>query len=95
MLWIDFLEVAALEAFLLVVGHRAVEDDLAGNAMITNGGRAGWVVRRVERMAPYARYGDDVHVSLEAGVHSPKNVFDIEGINVLVNQEHVFQLAER
>lgn len=54
---IDIHELGALEAMLLVIGHRAVENRLASNAVIADGGVARGVVRRIQRVTTNARDG--------------------------------------
>ena len=51
---IDIHELGALEAMLLVIGYRAVENRLAGDAMIADGGVARRIVRRIQRVATNA-----------------------------------------
>ena len=45
-------------------------------------------------MAPYARNGDDICVSLHSGVHGPKYIFHIKAVYILVYQKYMLQLTE-
>ena len=92
---IDILELGALEAMLLIERNRAVEDRLAGDAVIADARVARGIVRRIERVAAHARDGDDVGVSLEAGVHGPDDALDVEQVDVLVHEPDMLELGER
>lgn len=91
---IDILELRTDESILLVIGDRAVEDNLACDAMIANRRRHGWIVRWIERVRANAGDGDDIGVALEARVHRPKDIVHVEGVDVLVDQKDMFEFTE-
>ena len=83
-----------MEAFFLVKRHGAVEDGLAGDAVLANRGVERGVVGRVEHVAVAAGDGDEVDVGLEARGHGPHHVAHIEDIDILVNKDDVLELGE-
>ena len=61
---VDLHELRADEALLEVERDRAVEDGLAGDAVLADRGVERGIVGRVEHVAVAARDGDEVHVGL-------------------------------
>ena len=45
-------------------------------------------------MAPDAGNGDNVPVSLEAGVHGPQDIVGVKNVHVLIHQDDMLELGE-
>ena len=94
MLWIDIHKAGLVETVSQGEGHGAVKERLTGNSVVADAGGVIRVVGRIQRMGADAGNGDDVHISLEPGVHGPEYVVDIEAVHVFVHEEDGLQFAE-
>ncbi len=45
-------------------------------------------------MTSDSRYGDDVRIPLESGVHGPEHIIDVKAVHVLIHDKYMLQLAK-
>ena len=62
--------------------------------MVPDTFRTGRVIGGIQRMTSDSRYGDDVRIPLESGVHGPEHIIDVKAVHVLIHDKYMLQLAK-